>query len=217
MRYLLAVLAITAVVGAWVAAQEPANNEVPPLVFELSINGESFLIEPDTQNELKSKSGAVYKVALRLARQQRWVLNTVRFDYDGGFSVDDDNQRDNRTATLTHELGFNIVVMDLGAQLAPADRQKVLKSIADSMAASYKKSGATGVTESKPAAVKLAKSAGDELKIDYVDQNRQPSATRVLVVDTGKGAAACIVNYPKAREKELAPLAKLTLDSLRSK
>lgn len=205
--------------AGWSLAAAAPRDEVPPLVFELSIDGETFLIEPEKQMELKSKDnpGKTYKVALRLAQRQRWVLNTIRFEYDGAFKVDDDNEAETRTATLTHELGFSLAVMDVGPAPEKAAATKLVQQLADSMANSYKQGGATEVTVAKPADRKFGALSGQEIRIDYVDRNKKKSTTLVTLIVAGKQAGACVLSYPTAREAEVMPMAKVTLESMSAK
>lgn len=218
--FLWPLLALALFIGvtlpSWAA---PLRDDVPPLVFELSIDGETFLIEPEKQVDLKSKDrpGTIYKVALRLAQRQRWVLNNIRFEYDGAFRVDDDNETATRTATLTHELGFSLAVIDLGVAPTPTEAPKILEQLSGSLAASYKQGGATEVTVLKPVDKKFGKSAGKEVRIDYVDRNKKKSTTLIALIPSGKQAGACVLNFPTEREADIVSLAKVTLETIAAK
>jgi hypothetical protein len=207
---------VLGLLAGWSLAAGP-KDEVPPLVFELSIDGETFLIETEKQVDLKSKAGKTYKVALRLAQRQRWALNTIRFEYDGAFHVDDDNEADTRTATLTHELGFSLAVIDLGPAPEKAGALKLVQQLADSMVKSYKQGGATDVTLAKPADRKFGELSGQEIRINYVDRNKKMSTTLVSLIVAGKQAGACVLSYPTDREADVLPLAKVTLESMSAK
>ena len=210
---------ITAVsIGAapsWAAG----DNEPPPLLFELVINGESFVVEANRQTQLKSTKnpGTTYDVSLQLATNQQWLLNDVRFKYDGRFAVNDDGSNSNRTATLEHELGFSMVVMDLGkAPDDPNEREKLAQRLADSIAGSYRNGGATDLTISKPAAKKFEHSAGYGLTISYTDAGEKLFADVYVLVSGGK-ACAVILNYKQADAGDARPIAQVTLDSIMRK
>lgn len=214
-------LALTLLVGgsvipSWAA---PLRDDVPPLVFELSIDGETFLIEPEKQVDLKSKEnpGKTYKVALRLAPRQRWVLNNIRFEYDGAFRVDDDNQTATRTATLTHELGFSLAVIDLGVAPTSTEAPKLLEQLSASLSNSYKQGGSTDITVLKPVDKKFGKLSGKEVRIDYVDRNKKKSTTLIALIPSGKQAGACVLNFPTEREADVVSLAKVTLETIAAK
>lgn len=207
-------LGVWQTVGAW---QVTPADEVPALVFELSIDGESFLLEADRLTELKAASGKTYKVALRLARRQRWALNGVKFEYDAGFRVDDDNEDGLRTATLTHEMGFQLAMMEGGKAPAVAERPKVLKRVVDSIVKSYTAGGATKLQASPPETKKYDKATAVEQRIAYTDRNQKSSVTRVVLLVAGDQTATAILSYPEADEKEVLGMAKVTFDSFEAR
>lgn len=205
-------------VGSWTVAQQREDG-VPPLVFEVSINGESFFVEAETQTEVKSKKhpGVTYKLALRLAPQQRWALNTVKFEYDGKFRVDDDNDPQTRTATLTHELGFILSVIDLGDTPAEADRPKLLQKLVDSLTASHRQSGDTQIQAQPSQPLKFGQVVGHEVVLQYLDRKQTKYTERIAFLVAGPRCAAFIVQYPQEKEADMLPLARISYQTLEPK
>jgi len=212
-RWLIALVPLSIAAFAWAA---DSGSDAPPLVYELSINGESFFIEPERQVDLKSKQnpGTTYKVALRLAPHQRWVMNTIRFEYDGGFSIDDDNDLETRTATLKHAQGFSLVVMDFGEVLGANSRTKMLEKLTESITGSYRGAGATDLNIGKPVDRKYATSSGGEITVHYVDGRKKKMTSRIFVLAANNKTAGFVLSYPTQDEAQVAPLARVTLDSL---
>jgi hypothetical protein len=224
MRYICTLMLLALSLGAWQTLQAwqgkgttPGVDGVPNLLFELSIDGENFVLESDKQTELKAANGKTYKVALRLARRQRWALNNVKFEYDAGFRVDDDNDDGLRTATLTHEMGFQLAMMEGGKAPAIAERPKVLARVVDSIVKSYTAGGATGVQAAPPETKKYGAATAVEQKITYTDRNRKASVTRVALLVAGDQTATAILSYPAADEAEVTAMAKVTFESFQAK
>lgn len=213
----LTLLAVLLGVCQTLDAWQAVADDVPALLFELSIDGESFLVEADKQVDLKGANGKTYKVALRLARRQRWSLNKVKFEYDAGFRVDDDNEAGLRTATLTHEMGFQLAVMEGGKAPAVAERPKVLSRVVDSISKSYTTGGATGLTVSAPETKKYGAATAVEQRITYTDRNKKASVTRVALLVAGDQTATAILSYPADDETEVAAMAKVTFESFEAK
>ncbi len=94
-----------------------AQTRPEPVLYDLVIDGESFTVEINRSLKVQSKKkpGVSYEIALRVAPSQRLLLNRLQFDYDRGYEVTDDVGKNVRTATLNHELGYTMVVSDVGA------------------------------------------------------------------------------------------------------
>ena len=204
--------------SSWVVAQR-RDEGVPPLVFEVSINGESFLVEAETQTEVKSKKqpGVTYQLALRLAPQQRWALNSVKFEYDGKFRVEDDNDPQTRTATLTHELGFILSVIDLGDTPAEDDRPKLLQKLVDSLSASHRQAGDTQLQAKPSQPLKFGQVVGHEVVLQYLDRKQTKYVERISFLVAGPRCAAYIVQYPLEKEAEMLPMARISYQTLQPK
>jgi hypothetical protein len=209
---LAAIAAAMALIGADGSAPEP-------LLYDLVINGESFTIEANRTNKLQSRRhpGTVYEVALRVAQVQRLALNTMQADYDRGFRVRDDRGRPLRTATLEHELGFTLVLTDLGADFDDAGRQKVLGTLKASMEKTLAGETAGKLQVSEPFESQFAGGKAHGLSIRYSDAQGIGRTCLVYVLGDQKSACSCIVQLVDADRDDVLPLVKKTLDSIRSR
>ena len=103
---------ITAILATLPAAWAGPASTAPPVTYEVQINGESFPVEANrvVKVESKQKPGVSYNVAVRVAPTQQVRLNTIQFEYELPAKVEDSGKRENRSARLTHELGFSILL-----------------------------------------------------------------------------------------------------------
>lgn len=129
----------------------PAST-APPVTYEVQINGETFRVEANRVMKVESKKtpGVAYNVAVRVAPIQRVRLNTVQFEYELPAKVEDNGKRENRSARLTHELGFSILFNDLGTPLEPQAVEGTLKLLVDSVTAELREEKAVGIEVSVP-------------------------------------------------------------------
>jgi len=148
------------------AAEAEPTPAAPPLCYELQINGESFLVEANRMVKLESKEkpGVTYNVAVRVSPTQRLRLNTLQFEYELPAKVVDDGKRENRSVRLTHELGFSILLTDLGQPLEPKAQEETLKALAESVAGELRAEKAAGIDVSEPHERKFAGSSARGLR-----------------------------------------------------
>ena len=213
-RIIAAVLAAAAATGPESRA-EPSL--VPPSTYEVQINGENFLVEANRQVKLESKAkpGVSYTVAIRLAPTQRVRLNTIQFEYDLPAKVKADARGENRTARLTHELGFSMLLCDLGRPLDAKDREKTLQTLAKSVATTLHEGKVEGLEVSEPRQHKLDGSSISGETIRYRDAKGLQHVYLVYVLSGPRYAATCIVEYLDNDGEDVLPLVKRILDSVR--
>jgi hypothetical protein len=211
---------IAAVLAAATAASPPSHAEpapVPPSTYEVQINGENFLVEANRQVKLESKAkpGVSYTVAIRLAPTQRVRLNTIQFEYDLPAKVKADAGGENRTARLTHELGFSMLFCDLGRPLDPKDQENTLQTLAKSVTTTLREARAEGLEVSKPRQHKFDESSISGETIRYRDAKGLQHVYLVYVLSGPRYAATCIVEYLDNDSDDVLPLVKRILDSVR--
>ena len=215
---LLAALGIFA--GWWVWAAEPAgpNSSTPPLSYELMINGESFFLEANRQVKLKSlaKPGVTYDVALQVAMEQHVRLSTLQFDYDWPASVQEDRRQSQRMVRIRHELGFSILISDLGRAMEPKEQDESLKLLSGSVSQSFRDSGMKNLKVSDPHERKFANSSGRGAVVHYEDSQGIAQTSLVYVLTGSDFSASCIVQYFDGDAENVLPRVKKTLDSVRS-
>ena len=209
---------LLAVVAAQCRAADGPGSGTPPLTYELMINGESFLIEANRQVKLESreKPGVTYDVALRIALEQPVRLNTLRFEYDWPARVDDDLRRPQRTVRIEHELGFTMLITDLGQPLDADSQDKALKILRESTAKGFQEAGMEEITVAEFQSRKFAGSVGRGMMIQYRDGKGLFHTCLVYLMTGPTFAGYCTVEYLDLRQVDVLPRVRKTLDSIRA-
>jgi hypothetical protein len=218
---ILASAAMVMVVGLVVVQNLPAGGETaagrsPPLTYELQINGETFLVEANRETTLESKRkpGVRYRVALRVSPTQRVRLNSIVFDYDLPAKVELDANRDGGTVRITHELGFSVLLGDLGHPLSKKEQEEALKVLVDSVTATLREMKAEGVNVTEPHERKFAGSAARGATIRYTDAKGLGHVYLLYVLSGPKHAATWVVEYLENDADDVLPLIRKMLDSV---
>ncbi|MGE3408400.1 MAG: hypothetical protein AB7I37_16395 [Pirellulales bacterium] len=194
-------------------------QEEQPVVYDLVIDGEAFSVESNREVTLssKKKKGVQYKVALRLARQQRRVLNSLQFDYDLGFDVEDDGGAEVRTVLLTHELGFSLSVADLGGLLPEEARAKVLDKLTEAMSKRLEAEKVADLQVSQPENRKFKKVTAREVQFSYTDSDGFSRGGVIFVAATDKTCCTCTLEYFLPDKETALSLSTKTLGSIRAR
>jgi len=213
----VSLLLATVFVGRAVA-QTQQERAIPPTTYELMINGESFLVELNRMTRLRSKEnpGTDYKVALRVATTQRLKLDSVQFAYDWMAKVVDDRKKQRRTVRLTHELGFGMLITDLGAALPVEAQDEALKILAESVVKSYREMGVKDLEAGEPVDRKFDGTSGRGLVIYYRDAQGLNRSCLIYVLAGPNFTVSCIVQYLDRDFENVKPLLLQTLNSFRS-
>jgi hypothetical protein len=202
------------------AAQPAAAGSSPPqpTLYELMINGETFLVEPNRVDKFKSQrpGGATYDVALRIAPVQRIRLENLTFDYDMPAAVEKRGPGEGLSAKVRHELGFTLLVNDLGRALAPDQQTQVLDRMVDSARSTFQELAAREVTVEKPHQRKFASASAAGVTVRYRDKQNLGHTCLVYVFSGERFAGSCLVQYLDQDQADVLPLVKKTLDSLRA-
>jgi hypothetical protein len=224
MSRIAAISAAAAMVVAFVLAQNlPAGGEaaavsLPPATYELQINGETFLVEANRENTLESKTkpGVRYRVALRLSPTQRVRLGSIVFAYDLPAKVELDGKRDGSSVRITHELGFSVLLGDLGRPLDAKGQQEALKVLIDSVTATLREAKADGVHVTEPHERKFAGSAARGATIRYTDAKGLRHVYLLYVLSGPRHAATWVVEYLENDADDVLPLIRKLLDSVQA-
>ena len=204
--------------AATLAWAVPSRAESPPLVYELMINGESFLVEANRAMKLQSKEkpGTSYDVAIRVAPTQRVKLNAIQFDYDLPAKVEDDGKRENRSVRLTHELGYTVLITDLGQPLDAKAQGEALKILVDSVKETLREMKETKLNVGETHQLTFDGSSARGVTIRYRDAKDIGHVCLVYVLSGPKFAATCVAQYVDDDSEDVLPLIKKVLDSVRS-
>jgi hypothetical protein len=211
---LLITMALTTGPEVW--AQSTAA--VPASTYEVQINGESFEIEANrvVKLESKEKPGVSYQVAVRVAPTQRIRLSNAEFEYELPAKVEDDGKRGSRSIRLTHELGFSLLLSDLGPSLEPEAQKETLKMLVESVTSALGEEKAAAIDVSEPHERTFAGSAARGITIRYRDAKDFGHVCLLYVLTDPNFAVSCVVEYLDNDGEDVLPLVKKTLDSVRA-
>lgn len=219
-RTILSLLAAAAALAGGTTAWGAPAPGPPPTTYELIINGESFLVQANRRVKLQSKEkpGVAYEVAIRVAPVQRLKLNTLQFQYDRGSKVEDNRQRHRRSVKLHHELGFSMLITDLGEPLDEKNRDKALEILTQPVLQSFR---ALGIKDENMTVAKLGGhqfegAEGRGVRIRYRDPEGIDHSTLVFIMVGKTFTGSCIVQFLDADEDDAIPLIKKTFDSIRA-
>ena len=195
--------------------QADQSSGSPPLTYELMINGESFLVQADRQNNLKSQdSGATYDVALRIAPKQRVDLNSLTFVYDWPAVVEDDHGRVQRVVKIRHELGYTMLLTDFGASIESDARDKALKLIWESVVEGFKSAKIDDIEVSEPHTHQFPEAEGRGVVIDYRGPQGFDQTCLVYLLVGKEFAAGCVVQYFDRDGDAVLPRVRGTIESI---
>jgi hypothetical protein len=187
------------------------------MTYELMINGESFLVEADqlVRVESRDKPGVVYDVALRIAPKQRVRLSSVQFEYLWPADVELERQGASHSARIRHELGYSVLITDLGARLEEDTAKKALDILRESTVESLTGSGALNIEVSKDHERRFGHSDGLGLTIKYQDEQEVDHTCLVYVLSGESFSCSAILHYLDRAAGHVLSQMKATLDSIR--
>jgi hypothetical protein len=217
LRSIAALFVVAATMANSLPCQAESPTASPPSLYEIQINGESFLVEANRQIKLESKAkpGVSYNVAVRIAPTQRVRLNAIQFDYDLPAKVEADNRGENRSARLTHELGFSVLLCDLGHPLDAKNQEEALKILLKSVTTTLRAAKTEGIEVSEPHQRSFDGSSARGATIRYRDAKDIGHVYLVYVLTGPNHAATCVAEYLENDSDDVLPLVKKTLDSVR--
>lgn len=194
-----------------------AAEIVLPTTYELSINGEVFQVELGKPTTVKSQDqpGVDYKLSLGVAPEQSIRLETVQFDYARTCRALETRGQGAPTATLSNDLGFTMIITDLGGMIDTADRSPVMKLLVERMVRSFipTADGTPVVSEEKK--VSFDGLSGNVVSIQYRDKDGYDRTCVVYLLADDTHACSCIVQYLNENAVAIAPVVQKTLDSIR--
>jgi len=202
-----------------VSTIQAQSASVPaPLTYEVQINGENFLVESNRVVKLdsKKKPDTHYTVAVRVSPTQQMRLNTIEFDYELPAKVTENGgRRENRSVRLEHELGFSVLLTDLGKQNDAKTAEGTLKMLTDSVVAALHDEKAIDINTTESHERTFAHASARGATIRYKDAKDFHHVCLVYVLSGPSFSASCVVEYLENDADDVLPLIKKTLDSIR--
>jgi hypothetical protein len=180
------------------------------------IDGESFLVDLDKQVtvEAQDKPEVKHRVALRVAMQQRVELNTLRFQYEMPATLTDDQGKSERTARLRHELGFLLLITDLGPPLEAAVQDSALKVLTEPITKNLEESHFKNIEVAKPHRGKFTGCQGPGVKIHYQDRQDYDQTCFAYVLIGPTFTCSCFIQFFDKDKERVFPLIKTILNSI---
>lgn len=220
--FICAILFVTAMPGPqWGYAQAvpPAGNETEQnVVYELLINGESFLVEGNRVVQLHSEQhpDTEYEVAIRVAPTQRYRMPTLQFTYERPATIERDTEGGHNVVRLMHELGYTMLIHDLGGTLDAEAQKQALDILAESVADSFREMQGRDVQAGKPHTRKFGENTGLGTMIRYRDDQGLGYTGLVYVLAGEDFSATCVIQYLDRDQEDVLPLVRKTLDSFQA-
>jgi hypothetical protein len=213
----LTVIAFVLSVSNVALRAEDAGAANPPSWYEIQINGEEFTVEANRVNTLESKKkpGTAYQIAVRVSPTQRVRLDTFQCDYDLPARVQESGKPGNRSVRISHELGYSILLNDLGASFDPKSQKEALKLLVDSVLSTLREEKAAELNATEPHQRMFGDVSAYGATIRYRGGKGFKHVCLVYIL-TGKAfAASCVTEYLENDTDDVLPLIKKTLDSVR--
>jgi hypothetical protein len=213
----LGAIVAPALVFAQVALAAPPANP-PPITYEVIVNGESFLVDANrvARLESKTKPGVIYEVAVRVSPVQRLKLSTLQFQYDQGTKVEDNRQSQRRSVKLEHELGFTLLITDLGKTIEAESRDKALEILTQSVMNTFRTLGVKeeGTKVERLRDYQFTGAEGRGVRIQHHDAEGIAHTTLVYLLVGKTFTGTCIAQYLDGDSKDVLPLVRKVLDSI---
>jgi hypothetical protein len=208
----LAIVAVSLKGGA-VAPQRASHQ----LLYDLVINGESFTVEGGRVTKLQSRKtpGTTYEVAIRLSPNQRVRLDKLQLDYDIHATVEETPDAAQRTIKLRHDLGFTILLAELGSPLDAAGQEKALAGLSDSAATALGGIAAGKVDMGPVRTPKFPAVKGLGKLLRYTDKQGFGHSCLVYVLTGDTFSASFFAQYLDRDAADVVPLIKRVLESIR--
>jgi hypothetical protein len=206
------------------AVLQAQPNASPPVMYDIRINGETFRVEGNRLVKVESKKqpGTSYEIAVRMSLSQPIRLDTIQLDYDLPAKVSylrikptDKAALPLRGVEINHEMGFTVVITDLGGPLDEKGRAEALKILRESTSESIGKGPEAKLTVGEPYDRTFNGAACRGVTLNYQDAKEEGHTCLAYVLTGPKFAATCVVQYPDANEEVVLPVIRKILDSVR--
>ncbi len=219
-RLLFCCLAAVSVSWAHAQTAPPLAGEAEQnVVYELLINGESFLVEGNRVVTLRSEQDPdiEYEVAVRVALTQQYRMPTFRFAYEQPAAIEQDIDGGHHTVRLVHELGYNMLIHDLGGTLDEEAQKQALAILAESVADSFREMGAQSIEVGNPHRPrKFGENLGRGMTVRYRDDEDLGHTCLVYVVAGDGFSATCVIQYLDRDQADVLPRVQKTLESFQA-
>jgi len=192
-----------------------AEPQKPPLVYELTIEGQTYELSDSGQFEL-NLDGKTYRISVRVKPIQHYSTSALEFDYDKSLSLRDDQSKEDRTINLVHGSSASIVVTERGE--ANADGPKpTLTRLAGHMENRFKGGVCKDFQKSPETPAQFRGAKGFTVTLTYKDEDNDLQTCKIYALESKNQRFSVIVQYGSEEKDTAEPMARLTLDSITAK
>jgi len=194
------------------AAAEP---QAPPLVYELTVDGQTVDLKESEAVEI-AVGGKSVRATVRLKPIQHYATEAVEFDYDKSLSLRDDFQKENRAVTLVHGSGASLVITEFG-EAGPEGPKPLLARLAEQMETRFKRGVCKDLKKSFDEPVQLRRASGFATTLTYTDEDDDAQTCRIYALDSKRKRFSVVVQFVAEDKDTAEPLARITLSSIGAK
>ena len=209
-KSILAVIVLFGSITAWAA--EPQK---PVLMYELTVDGQTYDIAESTQGEL-TLDGKTIRVSVRVKPIQHYATDVLEFDYDKSLALRDDLDKEGRTISLVHGSQGSIVLTQLG-EAAADGAKRALAHVAERMEARFKRGVCKDLQKSAESPAQFKDSKGSTLTLTYKDEDDEQQTCKIYVLDSKTQRFSLIVQHGADDKNVVESVAKVTLESVAAK
>ena len=181
------------------------------------INGEMFTVEANRRAKLKSqtKPGVAYDVAIQIAMEQQVRLDRLRFTYEWPATVQESRRNGQRTVRIRHELGFTVIITDLGPAMDAKGQAELLRILTASMSETLQESEVKKLETAAPREWKFTNPPVAAFNSAMKTNRQLRKPPWFLVLSDPNFTASCIVQYFDGNAENVLPGSAEIVDSIR--
>jgi hypothetical protein len=200
----------------WAAAALAGEGMAP--VYEVSIDGETFVVSDGRETELNSRATPGRSIRLLVRRKPIQPYETTRlaFEYDGSANLEDDRDVRNRTITLI-ALSSGVLVVSEHEEAKPSDHAGILKRYVREMSESIRRDGGAILEVSPARETSTAHARGLESSIRSRDADGELSFCSIRALASEDVVFVVVTQHVEENEDRAPAFFAHTLDSIRAR
>ena len=207
------VVLLVAIIGVTAYAEKPDQE----IVYEMTVNGETFDITGEEQTTIHSNKeiGKTFQVMIKVKPIQHYRAEQVEFDYDHSCSVKDERSPEGRMIIMSHGSGVSMVIRENDKTSAGNDTMMQLILMKELGTRAQEKRRNVMIT--KPAPVAFTRARGIERTISYIDGSGDAWKRRIYLLTDKDEQFAVIVRYAVTNERLADRISSVTLHSIQAR
>ena len=192
-----------------------AETQQATKVYEVEIDGQSFDVPGAKGRTVTLSNGQSMQIRVLEKQIQSYQTDMLRFDYDIGFTLEDDFTKQERTILMIHPTGCVVVITEYGFAEA-YDEAQLLSNLASGLEMRARRGVVNDFKKEKARLVRFSHSKGRSLTFNYLDEDNDRVVYRVHVLQSERRIFSVIVFYDRKDEQDSEGLANIVLRSIRA-